>query len=99
MLFASPWERLKGQIYLGNEQLVKRMQGKMKKQSADVNIPKAQRHPPAPTLGRIAQRYTERDRAIIEAYATGWYSYQEIGAFFNLHFTTVGKIVRNARSD
>ncbi|MCP4406430.1 MAG: transposase [Gammaproteobacteria bacterium] len=94
---ASPWEQLKGQIYLGNEQFVKHMQGKIKNQSVDVNIPKAQRCPPAPTLERIAQRYTERNRAIIEAYATGRYSYHEIGAFFDLHFTTVGKIVRQAR--
>lgn len=39
---ANPWEHLQGQIYLGDERFVKRMQGKMNKQSADVNIPKAQ---------------------------------------------------------
>jgi DNA-directed RNA polymerase specialized sigma24 family protein len=70
----------------------------MKKQSKDVNIPKAQRRPPAPTLEGIARRHTERNRAIIEAYATGRYSYQEIGTFFDLHFTTVGKIIRQARA-
>ncbi len=93
----SPWEHLKGQIYLGNERFINRMQAKMNKQSDDANIPKAQRWPPAPTLERIAQRHVERNRAITEAYATGRYSYQELGAFFNLHFTTVGKIVRQAR--
>ncbi len=94
---SNPWGQLKGQIYLGDERFVKRMQGKMNKQSADVNIPKAQRRLPAPTLERIALRHTGRNRAIIEAYATGRYSYQEIGAFFDLHFTTVGKIVRDTR--
>ena len=93
----SPWKYLKGQIYLGDDSFVKCMQAKLNTQSADVNVPKVQRRPPAPTLERIAQRHTERNKAIIEAYATGRYSYQEIGTYFNLHFTTVGKIVRQAR--
>ncbi len=44
-----------------------------------------------------SRRHAERKQAIIEAYATGRYSYQEIGAYFDLHFSTVGKIVRHAR--
>ncbi|RLA11432.1 MAG: addiction module toxin RelE, partial [Gammaproteobacteria bacterium] len=36
--------------------------------------------------------------AIVEAYATGSYSYQQIADYYALHFTTVGKIVRNART-
>ena len=34
---------------------------------------------------------TEENRAAVPM---GQYSYQEIGDFFGLHFTTVGKIVR-----
>jgi DNA-directed RNA polymerase specialized sigma24 family protein len=62
-----------------------------------LNIPKDQRHPPAPSLAEIAKTRDSRNRTITAAYATGEYSYQQIASFFNLHFTTVGNIVRAAR--
>jgi hypothetical protein len=31
-------------------------------------------------------------------YNTGEYSYSQIAAFFNMHFSTVGKIVRAAKT-
>ena len=36
-----------------------------------------------------------RNAAIVMAYATGAYSYQEIADYFKIHFTTVGRVVRN----
>jgi len=73
------------------------MQEKVKSLSQDVNIPQSQRRPPAPSLQAITSTSDNRDSAIVAAYATGEYSYQQIAAFFGLHFTTVGKIVRLAR--
>ena len=93
----SPWHELKGQIYLGDVDFVKRAQARAKPQKQDINIPKAQRRGPAPSLKKIASAHADRDRAIVTAYATGTYSYQQIGDYFDLHFTTVGKIVRTAR--
>ncbi|MGR9108316.1 MAG: addiction module toxin RelE, partial [Gammaproteobacteria bacterium] len=94
----SPWTQLKGQIYLGDDDFVKRMQGKARqgRDVDDIHIPKTQRRAPAPSLETIASTCVERDQAIIDAYATGAYSYQQIGDFFGIHFTTVGKIVRKA---
>ncbi len=43
-------------------------------------------------------RYEERNQAIVAAHQTGEYSYQQIGAYFGLHFTTIGKIVRVAKT-
>ncbi|QXP83902.1 addiction module toxin RelE [Methylococcus sp. Mc7] len=42
---ASSWEHLKGQIYLGDEEFVKRMQANIENVRTDVNIPKRQRRP------------------------------------------------------
>ncbi len=72
---------------------------KVKDLSQDVNIPKAQRRPPAPSLKAIASTHENRNQAIVAAYATGGYSYQQIAEFFDLHFTTVGKIVREAKAE
>jgi hypothetical protein len=45
----SPWEDLRGQIYLGDEHFVARMQRKLGSQTDDINIPRAQRRAPAPS--------------------------------------------------
>jgi DNA invertase Pin-like site-specific DNA recombinase len=91
------WKDLKGQIYLGDEEFVEQMQGKLGERKEDVNIPQAQQRPLAPSLEEIRRRYSNRDRAIRVAYETGGYSYQQIAEYFGTHFTTVGRIVRESR--
>jgi hypothetical protein len=93
----SLWKNLTRQILLGDEDFVTRLQAMISGSSQDVNIPSAQRHPPAPSLPAIAKAHDNLDAAIVAAYATGEYSYQQIAAYFGLHFTTVGKIVRYQR--
>lgn len=93
----SIWNNLNRQVFLGDDRFVIRMQDKIKGLSQDVNIPKAQRRPPAQPLAEIAKAHESRNHAVVSAYASGEYSYQQIADFFNLHFTTVGKIIRAAR--
>jgi len=94
----SLWSDLRHQIYLGDERFIERMQARLDDEEAnDVNIPRAQRRGPAPTLKFIETRYRDRNRAVVVAYETGEYSYQQIGEYFGMHFTTVGRIVRAAR--
>ena len=93
----SPWNELQGQIYLGDERFVAKMQRKLGRQADDLNIPRAQRRAPAPPLAQIARTHTQRDRAIRAAHGTGRYSYLQIGKHFGVHFTTVGRIVRAGR--
>jgi REP element-mobilizing transposase RayT len=92
----SIWRHLNQQAFLGDDAFVTRSLNQAKTAN-DINIPKIQRRPPPPSLETIAQKHPDRDDAIVAAYATGGYSYQEIGAHFGLHFTTVGRIVRAAR--
>jgi putative transposase len=92
----SPWKALKGQIFLGNERFVEKMQARIDKaQRQDVQIPAAHRRPPAPSPAQIDKRAPDRNSAIKQAHATGAYSYQAIAEHFGLHFTTVGRIVRH----
>lgn len=94
----SLWSDLKHQIFLGDERFIERMQARLDDEEIDdVNIPRAQRRGPAPPLGLIESWYKERNRAVVAAYETGEYSYQQIGKHFGVHFTTVGRIVRAAR--
>lgn len=90
----SPWSNLKGQVFLGDEQFVNRMQAHIQSGKDDVQIPLVQRRPQPPPLAQIEKRSPDRDTAIVAAYATGGYSYQQLANYFGVHFTTVGRIVR-----
>ena len=94
----SIWRDLNRQIFLGNEAFVERMQRKSEGLSKTVGVPKAQKRRPAAPLEELASRYEDRNQGIVAAYATGEYSYQQIGDFYGLHFTTIGKILRKARA-
>jgi putative transposase len=91
------WRHLNRQVFLGDDDFVQRMQQKAKVFSEDFNIPKAQRRPPALPMEKIAKAHATRNEAIITMHKTGAYSYSQIAAYFNLHFTTVGNIVRRAK--
>ena len=94
----SPWLNLKGQVFLGDEQFVQRMQAGMRVDARDdVQIPVAQRRPPPASLPDIERSAGNRNAAIVAAYATGAYSYQQIADHFGIHFTTVGTVVRRGR--
>ena len=90
----SIWKDLKGQIYLGDDDFVERMRDKLGEHDEDVNIPRVQQRGPAPKLSAIRRQHKNRDDAIRAAYETGAYSYQQIAKEYGVHFTTVGRIVR-----
>lgn len=93
----SPWQHINRQAFLGDDKFVARMQKRALGRSDDRNVPKAQRRVPPPSLKKIAARYRDRDAAMRAAWATGEYSYAQIAAHFDVHFTTVGRIVRQGR--
>lgn len=94
----SVWSGLNGQVFLGDNRFVERMQRKLGDEREDVQIPKAQRRKPPPSLEHLYQDSGDRDSAIVAAHATGEYSYSRIGDFFGLHFSSVGRIVRKAKA-
>ena len=95
----SIWRELNKQVFLGDDHFVEHMQARIGSQSDDVQIPIIQKRKPVPTLERLAAQAADRNEAIVTAHATGAYSYTEIGAFFGLHFASVGKIVRRAKRE
>ena len=96
---SSPWGQLKGQVFLGDEQFVEQMQKRVStQQRQDVQIPVAHRRGIAPSLQQIEKAAADRNAAMVRAHATGAYSYQQIAEHFGIHFTTVGRVVRDARA-
>lgn len=94
----SVWKALRRQVFLGDDRFVSSLlERRDRTGDGNPNGRKGRRHPPLASLEELAGRYRDRNQAIVAAHRTGEYSYQRIGAFFGLHFTTVGKIVRAAK--
>lgn len=88
------WEQVKRQVYLGNDDFIDKIQEHIKHNKNDVQIPKVQKRAKALSLEEYQQLESDRNSAIYKAYCSGAYSYKELGQFFELHFVTIGKIVR-----
>ena len=93
----SIWTKLNRQVFLGDDEFVRRSQAASGSDGEDVNIPRAQRRPPAPQLTVFVTGSRDRDDAMAAAHATGQYSYQQIAEAFGVHFTTVGRAVRASK--
>jgi putative transposase len=89
------WKRVNRRVNLGSDALVQRMQDKAG-DADDINVPRAHRRPPPPSLEAIAAAYPDRDVAMLAAHRTGEHSYAEIARHFGVHFTTLGRVVRGA---
>jgi REP-associated tyrosine transposase len=88
------WKALNNQIYLGDSAFIKKMQKHLDNQDKDIQIPNIQKRGKANSLAYYEQHSSSRNEALVNAYATGAYSYQALGDYFGLHFTTVGRIIR-----
>jgi len=95
----SIWSGLRQQMFLGSEAFVKRMQDRMKIKGDELSILKTQRRAPTQSLETIAKRHPPRNDAIVAAYATGAFSYREIGEFFGLHLAIGNRRAHYSSSD
>ncbi len=92
----SPWEELKGQIYLGDERFMERVKGLLRYD--DHEIPRYQREAAKPDLHHLfadASSREERNKAIYAAHVVHRYTLQQIGDHVGLHYTTVSRIVKD----
>lgn len=87
----SVWSALQGQIYLGSERFVKKMQSKAEPGAS--TMPRTQRRAATRTLADFARRH-ERNTAMALAYLSGQHTMAAIAAHFGVHFTTVSRLVK-----
>jgi REP element-mobilizing transposase RayT len=90
----SIWRHLNRKVFLGDDGFVARVQAQGEARPDDLNIPRTQRRPPPLPLADIAAAHDSRDAAMRAAWASGGYSYREIGDYFGVHLSTVGRAVR-----
>jgi REP element-mobilizing transposase RayT len=94
----SPWEQVQGQVLLGSEQFVERLQPGLRDKRPLREIPRKQRFASRPALARLFGARTMADRrrrndAIRHAHLEYGYSLSEIGRAVDLHYSTISRIV------
>ena len=92
------WPQLRQQMYLGDETFIDKAQKHLKTGHDDIQIPQILKRAQPKALREYEANASNRDDAIITAYASGGYSYQQIAEHFGIHFTTVGRIVRDKQA-
>lgn len=89
----SVWAQLQGQIYLGSEKFVQKMQALIEQKPSLEEIPRAQRRAITQPLTDFAKRFS-RDEAMARAYLSGQHSMADIARHFDVHYATVSRAVK-----
>jgi REP element-mobilizing transposase RayT len=95
----SPWRRLRGQVFLGLDDLIEHLRPHLEKARRVKEIPRAQRFVGRPRLeellaGLEGKARKVRNRLIRQAFERHGYLLSEIGRATGLHYSTIGRIVR-----
>ena len=93
----SPLEELRNQIYLGSESFVQEMHTLIDENKDLSEVPSSQRRRLPKTLDEYNEKANSRNEAIKLAYKSGGYSLKQIADYFDLHYTSISRIVRNAQ--
>lgn len=86
------WDHLKAQVYLGDDDFVARMKGRIEAADTLFDIPKQQRLPAPQPLARYETEAGSRDAAMAAAYAGG-HTLRAIARHFDVHESTVSRAV------
>jgi putative transposase len=89
----SLWEQLHGQLFLGGEAFIAKMQSAMSAQVGSAEIPRVQRRPVAKPLAHYRDNAEDIKAGMVAAYATGDYTMQQIADCFGVHYATVSRAV------
>jgi putative transposase len=90
----SIWNDLNKQIYLGDDKFVEEMLCKISGETNLDEVPRPQKRQNPQSLEAYKNMMNFRDEAIIAAYRSGGYSMKEIAAYFDLHYSSVSKIIK-----
>jgi putative transposase len=83
-------------MYLGDKTFIDHAQKHLSTDHDDIQIPRVFKRAQPETLDLYEASTKNRNAAILAAYTSGGYSYQQIAEHYGVHFTTVGRIVRDA---
>lgn len=90
-----PWETLRNQIYLGDDAFIEQSKQKIPQSASESEIPHIQSksRPKAKPIKEYGTLTNTRNDGIVAAFASGGYTMKEIGKHFEIHYTTVSRII------
>jgi REP element-mobilizing transposase RayT len=91
---ASPWQNLRGQIYLGGDEFIASMRRLLEADRNWSEIPRSQHRAPPKPLAEYLRENATRDEAIAEAFLSGGYTMKQLGEHVGLHYSRVSRIIR-----
>lgn len=100
----APWQTLSAQVFLGDDAFVDAMYARIQHHNRPLaEIPRSQRAGRARPIVDYDKQASTRHRAIADAYASGGYTMEGVGAYFSLYYSGISRIVghveRNAKCE
>jgi putative transposase len=90
----SPWQSLKNQIYLGDDDFVLDMQCKLDPEQSLKDIPKKQKQALIKPLDYFVNLENTRNENMALAYLSGRYTLEQVGSHFGVSYATVSRAVK-----
>lgn len=95
----SPWEKLQGQILLGEDSFIETFKDVLRNKETVKEIPRQQRYAGRPDLKEVFTKKGSggkhgRNQGVYDAHVTYGYSLKEIADYLGIHYTTVSKVIK-----
>lgn len=90
----SPWDQLRGQIYLGSEAFCEQVA----RNDAVEEVPRRQRQPIRPALAELLRPEEHQHQQVLTAYRDYGYRMREIAAHLGVHYATVSRWLQASES-
>ncbi len=90
----SPWETLKGQIFLGTDEFIKQLSGLLDEKESIKEVPRVQRYVARPPLRELFKGKKGKDRTAYDAYVRYGYTMKEIAEHLGFHYATISRAIK-----
>ncbi|GAB4418444.1 MAG: hypothetical protein OHK0032_14430 [Thermodesulfovibrionales bacterium] len=97
----APWKEIKGQIYLGDEKFVDRIERLIRGREPLKEIPRLQRYITKPSLEDIFKHKGKklRGKVVHEAHVRYGYTLKEIAKHLGVHYATISRAVKRVEQE
>jgi len=99
-----PKEALRGQIFLGRDNFIKKFEELLKEKKALKEVPRVQRYATRPHLddlfcGKKIGNKNQKDKAIYVGYVRYGYTLKEIAEYLGVHYVTISRAVKRVEKN
>ncbi len=90
----SIWNNIQNQVFLGSEKFINKNQKRIRKKESLGEVPQLQQRKIPKSLDYYEKKYKDQKKAILNAYAAGGYTLKQLGEYFDRHYSTISRIIK-----